>query len=62
MTDSAVSGAHTALIWRLSWPNPDGQKLLITRVLCSFGYGYLAVMLAIFLQTIRLSHIQIGAL
>ena len=62
MIHSGDSGAHLARGWRLSWLNPDGRKLLITRVLRSFGYGYLAVVLAIYLQTIGLNDVQIGAL
>jgi hypothetical protein len=27
---------------RLAWLNSDGRKLLITRMLRTFGYGYLA--------------------
>ena len=62
MTHSADSSPRQARNWRLSWLNPDGRKLLITRVLRSFGYGYLAVVLAIYLQTIGLNDVQIGAL
>jgi len=62
MIHNGDSGAHPARGWRLSWLNPDGRKLLITRVLRSFGYGYLAVLLAIYLQTIGLNDVQIGAL
>ena len=47
--------------WRLSWLNPDGRKLLLARALRTFGYGYLAVVLAIYLQTIGLNDFQIGA-
>src|SRR6266852_8445618 len=36
----------------LGWLNADGRKLLITRVLRTFGYGYLAVVLAIYLKQI----------
>jgi MFS family permease len=62
MTQRTHSGASQARSWGLSWLNPDGRKLLITRVLRSFGYGYLAVVLAIYLQTIGLNDVQIGAL
>jgi MFS family permease len=48
--------------WRsLAWLNPDGRKLLVTRVLRTFGYGYLAVVLAIYLDQIGLKDFQIGA-
>ena len=46
--------------WSLAWVNPDGRKLLITRMLRSFGYGYLAVVLAIYLEKIGLDTFQIG--
>src|SRR5437762_12341495 len=46
---------------RLGWVNADGRKLLITRVLRSFGYGYLAVVLAIYLKQIGLDDFLIGA-
>jgi hypothetical protein len=62
MIHNGDSGAHPARGWRLSWLNPDGRKLLITRVLRSFGHGYLAVVLAIYLQTIGLNDVKIGAL
>src|SRR4030095_3251696 len=48
--------------WRLAWLNPDGRRLLITRVLRTFGYGYLAVVLAIYLEPLCLDNFLIGAL
>ena len=47
--------------WSLAWLNPDGRKLLITRVLRTFGYGYLAVVLAIYLEQLGLDSFSIGA-
>jgi len=47
--------------WSLAWLNPDGRKLLITRVLRTFGYGYLAVVLAIYLEQLGLDNFRIGA-
>lgn len=38
-----------------------GEKLLLARTLRTFGYGYLAVVRAIYLQTIGLNDGQIGA-
>jgi len=48
--------------WSLAWLNPDGRRLLITRVLRTFGYGYLAVVLAIYLEQLGLDNFLIGAL
>ena len=47
--------------WSLAWLNPDGRRLLVTRVLRTFGYGYLAVILAIYLEQIGLDNFLIGA-
>ncbi len=61
MTNSADSGPGPVRDWTLSWLSSDGRKLLLARALRTFGYGYLAVVLAIYLQTIGLSDFQIGA-
>src|SRR5207302_2594384 len=45
---------------RVSWLHPDGRKLLAARALRAFGYGYLAVVLAIYLQQLGLSGFEIG--
>ena len=45
---------------RLSWLQPDGKKLLVTRALRTFGYGYLAVALGLYLQQLGLSSFQVG--
>jgi MFS family permease len=55
------TGSGPARDWTLGWLNPDGRKLLLARALRTFGYGYLAVVLAIYLQTIGLNDFQIGA-
>jgi MFS family permease len=47
--------------WSLAWLHPDGRRLLITRVLRTFGYGYLAVILAIYLEQLGLNNFLIGA-
>src|SRR5438105_8541893 len=47
--------------WSLAWLDPDGRRLLITRVLRTFGYGYLAVVLAIYLEQLGLDNFRIGA-
>lgn len=44
----------------LDWLSTDGRTLLITRMLRTFGYGYLAVILAIYLEKIGLSNLEIG--
>src|SRR5262245_26216327 len=44
----------------LSWLTPDGRKLLVTRALRTFGYGYLAVVLGLYLQQLGLSGFQVG--
>ena len=46
--------------WSLAWLSPDGQKLLLTRVLRTFAYGYLGVVLALYLEQLGLSGVQIG--
>jgi MFS family permease len=48
--------------WRLEWLDSDGKKLLVTRLLRTFGYGYLAVVLAIYLQNVGLGATAVGAL
>lgn len=44
----------------LNWLQPDGRKLLATRALRTFGYGYLAVVLGLYLQQLGLSAFQVG--
>jgi MFS family permease len=44
----------------MSWLQPDGKKLLACRALRTFGYGYLAVVLGLYLQQLGLSPFQIG--
>ncbi|MGH2451717.1 MAG: MFS transporter [Candidatus Limnocylindria bacterium] len=44
----------------LSWLSIDGKKLLVTRILRTFAYGYLAVVLGVFLDRVGLSPTQIG--
>jgi MFS family permease len=46
---------------RLAWLDADGKKLLLTRLLRTFGYGYLAVVLAIYLEQLGLDPFQVGA-
>jgi MFS family permease len=46
----------------LAWLDADGKKLLVTRMLRTFGYGYLAVVLAIYLQKVGLGATAVGAL
>jgi MFS family permease len=44
----------------MSWLNADGRMLLVTRALRTFGYGYLAVILAIYLEALGLEPLEIG--
>ena len=44
----------------LSWLSLDGKKLLVTRILRTFVYGYLAVVLGIYLDRLGLSATEIG--
>ena len=44
----------------MSWLHSDGRKLLAARTLRAFGYGYLAVTLAVYLQQLGLSGVAIG--
>ena len=44
----------------LSWLSLDGRKLLIARVLRTFAYGYLSVILGVYLDRLGLDPTQIG--
>ena len=44
----------------LRWVSPDGQRLLVARVLRTFAYGYLAVVLGVYLDRLGLDATQIG--
>ena len=44
----------------LAWLSTDGKKLLITRILRTFAYGYLAVVIALYLAELGLDTIQVG--
>jgi MFS family permease len=46
--------------WTLAWLSRDGKTLLATRVLRTFGYGYLAVVLAIYLEQLGLDPQRVG--
>src|ERR1051325_4124940 len=46
--------------WTLAWLSPDGQKLLLTRVLRTFAYGFLGVVLALYLAAFGMDAVQIG--
>jgi MFS family permease len=43
-----------------TWLTGDGKKLLVARVLRSFAYGYLAVILALYLDELGLDGLRIG--
>ena len=47
-------------MWRLDWLTRDGRILLVTRTLRSFGYGYLAVILGLYLDELGLDSVLIG--
>jgi MFS family permease len=44
----------------LAWLSTDGKKLLVTRILRTFAYGYLTVVIAIYLARLGLDTIQVG--
>ncbi|HVR88407.1 MAG TPA: MFS transporter [Candidatus Limnocylindria bacterium] len=44
----------------LPWLSVDGKKLLITRILRTFAYGYLAVVIGVYLHELGLDPTQIG--
>jgi MFS family permease len=44
----------------LAWLSPDGRKLLASRALRTFGYGFLAVALGLYLQDLGLSAFEVG--
>ncbi len=44
----------------LDWLSLDGRKLLLTRVLRTFAYGYLAVILALYLSRLGYDEVAIG--
>ena len=44
----------------LAWLSADGKKLLVTRILRTFAYGYLTVVIAIYLARLGLDTIQVG--
>ncbi len=46
----------------MAWLNADGRLLLVTRTLRSFGYGYLTVILALYLGQLGLGTVEIGAI
>jgi len=44
----------------LAWLSTDGKKLLVTRILRTFAYGYLTVVIALYLAQLGLDTIQVG--
>ena len=46
----------------LSWLSADGKKLLLTRVLRTFAYGYLAVVLGVYLDALGMDPLRIGVI
>ena len=45
---------------RLAWLSSDGKRLLLTRVLRTFAYGYLAVILGVYLDKLGMGPVEIG--
>jgi len=52
-------GPHYGVV--LGWLSADGKKLVGARVLRSFAYGYLTVVLAVYLNSLGLDALGIGA-
>ena len=50
---------HIGRGW-LRWVTPDGRRLLLARVLRTFAYGYLAVVLGVYLDRLGLDPTRIG--
>jgi len=44
----------------LNWLSVDGKKLLLTRVLRTFAYGYLTVILGVYLDSLGMDPTEIG--
>jgi MFS family permease len=44
----------------LAWLSTDGKKLLVTRILRTFAYGYLTVVIAIYLARLGFDTVQVG--
>ena len=44
----------------MPWLSRDGKKLLLTRVLRTFAYGYLAVVIALYMARLGLDTVQVG--
>src|SRR5262249_24702629 len=44
----------------LGWLSRDGKKLLATRTLRTFGYGFLAVAIGLYLQELGFDAVQVG--
>jgi MFS family permease len=44
----------------LHWLNADGKRILAARVLRTFGYGYLAVVLGVYLDRLGLDALRVG--
>jgi len=44
----------------LAWLSVDGKRLLLTRVLRTFAYGYLAVILGLYLDKLGMGPVQVG--
>ena len=44
----------------LAWLSTDGKKLLATRILRTFAYGYLSVVLAVYLARLGFGAVEIG--
>ena len=57
---SRGASAWVAGLARIAWVPRDGRILLLARLLRTFGYGYLAVVLALYLAALGVSELAIG--
>ncbi|MEO5939828.1 MAG: MFS transporter [Candidatus Limnocylindrales bacterium] len=63
MTPSpAAASIDAGLVASLRGLDPNGRLLFLTRVLRMFGYGFLAVVLVLYLAALRLDALTIGAI
>ncbi len=55
-----MRGESSLTAMRLEWLSRDGVKLLFTRVLRTFAYGYLSVILGVYLDGLGMTPVQVG--
>ncbi|HLO36795.1 MAG TPA: MFS transporter, partial [Candidatus Deferrimicrobium sp.] len=59
---SSQAGVDAGLVASLRGLDPNGRLLFLTRVLRMFGYGFLAVVLVLYLAALGLDPLTIGAI